>query len=96
MHPLRGTDVRTTRDQLWALVEGPEHDAEARTRAARALARTHTPDESTRLRVAAAHCAEPRVRVLLEELAEEEEPEARTRAERHIDTQMRGVTAARP
>lgn len=54
-----------TRDQLWTLVEGPEHDRETRTAAARALATTGSEGERARLRIAAEHCAEPKVRVEL-------------------------------
>jgi hypothetical protein len=71
-----GADYRgaaLTRDQLWALVEGPEIDASARTAAAQALARTSGPEERARLRVAAEQCAAPEVRVAIESLAEEEE-----------------------
>jgi hypothetical protein len=67
-----GADYRApalTREQLWSLVEGPEHDAKTRTAAARALAKTGDGDEKKRLRVAAEHCAEPQVRVLLREMA---------------------------
>jgi hypothetical protein len=64
-----------TREQLWALVEGPEIEASARQAAAEALVRSSDPAERARLRVAAEHCAEPMVRVALEEIAgEEEEP----------------------
>jgi hypothetical protein len=58
-----------TREQLWALVEGPEHDAATRTAAAKALARTGDDEERARLRVAADHHAEPHSRVVLKELA---------------------------
>jgi hypothetical protein len=70
------TDYRApalTREQLWALVEGSEHDARTRTRAATALARTRDSGERARLRVAAEHCAEPSVRVVLRDLAGESE-----------------------
>jgi hypothetical protein len=59
-----------TRDQLWALVEGPEVDESARRMAAEALARTGGDSERARLRVAAEHCAAPQVRVALLELAD--------------------------
>ncbi len=65
-----------TREQLWSVVEGSEHGAEARTAAARALATTGTVDERGRLRIAAERSAEPRVRVALEEMAEAEEEES--------------------
>jgi hypothetical protein len=58
-----------TRAELWSLVEGPEHDAQTRTAAARALVTTGDANEKTRLRVAAGKSAEPRVRVALEGLA---------------------------
>jgi hypothetical protein len=64
-----------TRDQLWGMVEGTEHDAAARTAAARALVSTHGAegDQTARLRVAAERCAEPRLRVALLELADDAE-----------------------
>jgi hypothetical protein len=61
-----------TREQLWALVEGPEVEASARKAAAEALvssAASGDGHERARLRVAADHCAEPNVRVALAELA---------------------------
>ncbi len=60
-----------TRDQLWGVVEGTEHDAATRTAAARALAHTQGGQDRGRLRVAAARCAEPELRVELLDLAEE-------------------------
>jgi hypothetical protein len=71
-----GGDYRAaavTREQLWAIVEGPEHDAHTRAGAAGALATTGDAAERARLRIAAAHCAEPQVRVALQELAQEDE-----------------------
>jgi hypothetical protein len=71
-----GADYRApalTREQLWSLVEGPEHDRRTRTAAARALAKTGNDEERRRLRVAAEHCAEPQVRVLLLEMADDED-----------------------
>ncbi|HEY2515614.1 MAG TPA: hypothetical protein VGI39_32320 [Polyangiaceae bacterium] len=62
-----------TRDQLWALVEGPEIEATARRAAAAALARTSDDDDRARLRVAAEHCASPDVRLALERLADADE-----------------------
>jgi hypothetical protein len=59
-----------TREQLWALVEGPEVEESARRAAAEALARTGDHSERARLRVAAEHCAAPQVRVALLELAD--------------------------
>jgi hypothetical protein len=60
-----------TRDQLWGVVEWTEHDAATRTAAARALAHTQGGQDRGRLRVAAARCAEPELRVELLDLAEE-------------------------
>jgi hypothetical protein len=74
-----GADYRVaalTRDELWALVEGPAIDAPTRTAAAEALVKTGDGDERARLRVVAATCAQPAVRVALEELAEIEAEEA--------------------
>jgi hypothetical protein len=71
-----GADYRgaaLTRDQLWALVEGPEVDEPSRRAAAEALAKTSGADERARLRVAAEHCAAPAMRVALEKLALEED-----------------------
>ena len=69
----RTTESATlTREQLWALVEGPEIEASARKAAAEALVRSSDEAERARLRVAAEHCAEPAVRVALEKLAEAE------------------------
>lgn len=62
-----------TREQLWALVEGPEIEATARRAAAEALARTSDDDDRARLRVAAEHCASPEVRAALERLADAED-----------------------
>jgi hypothetical protein len=70
-----------TREQLWALVEGPEVDARARRAAAEALAASSDAKERTRLRVAAEQCAEPQVRIALEEIAGDDgapPPAART------------------
>jgi hypothetical protein len=68
-----GGDYRmpsVSHDALWSLVEGAAVGAATRTAAARALARTGTSEpERARLRVAAAHCADPQVRVVLERLA---------------------------
>jgi hypothetical protein len=69
-----GSDYRqaaVSRDQLWALVEGPGVDTEARRAAAEALAKTSDQDDRARLRVAAEHSAEPSVRVRLHELLED-------------------------
>jgi hypothetical protein len=64
-----------TREQLWALVEGPEVDHAARKAAAEALVASNDPREKDRLRVAADLCAQPNVRVALQEIAGEAEPE---------------------
>jgi hypothetical protein len=61
-----------TRDQIWALVEGPEIDSTARRSAAEALAKTSDEADRARLHVAAERCAAPEVRVAIERLAEEE------------------------
>jgi hypothetical protein len=74
-----------TRDQLWALVEGPEVEASARRAAAEALvssAASGDGRERARLRVAADHCAEPNVRVALAELAGTDEGEGASKASR--------------
>jgi hypothetical protein len=70
-----------TPDALWALVEGAGVDATTRMAAAEALARAGGPGRD-RLRVAAAHCADPQLRVALERLGEDEaedRPEGRRR-----------------
>jgi hypothetical protein len=63
-------------EALWSLVEGAAVAAPTRTAAAEALVSTGDVTERERLRVAAAHCADPRVRLALEELADEEADEA--------------------
>jgi hypothetical protein len=62
-----------TREQLWALVEGPEIAGDARRAAAAALAKASDERERDRLRVAASLCAEPQVRIALEEMARGDE-----------------------
>jgi hypothetical protein len=72
------TDYRTpaiVREHLWELVSGPHTDADTRVRVAGALAKGLTGEERPRLRVAAAGCADPRVRVAIESLAAEHEDE---------------------
>ena len=64
-----------TRKQLWKVVEGPEHDAGTRALAARALLAAGDGAERVRLRVAADGCVQPRVRVALLDLADEERAE---------------------
>jgi hypothetical protein len=63
-----------SREELWGLIEGPEIDADARKAAAEALVRSNASEDRARLRVAAERCAEPDLRVALEELAAREEP----------------------
>jgi hypothetical protein len=64
-----------TREQLWELVEGPTTGGETRTAAAHALSTALDDAERSRLRVAAARCAEPRVRIALGTLAGVEDAE---------------------
>jgi hypothetical protein len=74
-----GGDYRmpsVSHDALWSLVEGAAVAAPTRTAAAEALVSTGGLVERERLRVAAAHCADPRVRLALEELADDEADEA--------------------
>jgi hypothetical protein len=74
-----GTDYRmasVSRDALWGLVEGAAVDGAARTAAARAILETSTTEERARIRVAAGHCADPKIRVALEEMADEEPAQA--------------------
>ncbi len=59
-----------SREQLWAVVEGPAIDSASRKAAAEALAHSCDEGERARLRVAAEHCAEPMVRIALHQLAE--------------------------
>jgi hypothetical protein len=61
-----------SREQLWELVEGPTTDATTRTAAAEVLAVGLDDTDRSRLRVAAARSAEPRVRVALEALVWED------------------------
>jgi hypothetical protein len=63
-----------SRDQLWSLVEGSTSDAPTRTAAAEALSLHLDAAERTRLRLAAARCAEPRLRLALESLATPDAP----------------------
>jgi hypothetical protein len=58
-----------SREQLWDLVEGAAANASTRTAAAEVLSVALDDSERARLRVAAAQCAEPRLRVALEMLA---------------------------
>jgi hypothetical protein len=94
-----GADYRApavTREQLWALVEGPEHDQATREAAAKALAKTGDPEERARLRVAADHHAEPRSRVALKELASQAPDEAEEEDEVDSEPQARRTGAAAP
>jgi hypothetical protein len=70
-----GGDYRmpsVSHEALWSLVEGAAVAAPTRTAAAEALAHTGGAAERERLRVAAAHCADPGVRLALEEMADDE------------------------
>jgi hypothetical protein len=60
-----------SREALWEIVEGSTVDADARAAAAHALSRAFDAPERARLRIAAAQCAEPRLRVALEALDED-------------------------
>lgn len=62
-----------SRQQLWELVESPGTDGATRTAAAEALARTPDPTERARLRAAASHCVDPRVRVAIGLLARDDD-----------------------
>jgi hypothetical protein len=71
------------REQLWELIEGPLADAAARTVAARALAPQLDDHERARLRVAAQSSADPRVRVVLLDLARDDEEPREGSNEKH-------------
>jgi hypothetical protein len=74
-----GGDYRmpsVSHEALWSLVEGAAVAAPTRTAAAEALVSTGGEEDRDRLRVAAAHCADPRVRLALEQLADDEAAEA--------------------
>jgi hypothetical protein len=69
------TDYRqpsVSREQLWELVEGEATDRAARLAAAEALATAIDAQDRSRLRVAATLVADPKVRVALEDLAEDD------------------------
>jgi hypothetical protein len=71
-----GVDYRSpavSREHLWAVVEGASADGETRMAAARALAVTLTDEDKPRMRAVAARVADPRLRVALDALVEEEE-----------------------
>jgi hypothetical protein len=74
------TDYRQAavpRDQLWEVVEGAAAEPSARVLAAEALATSALDaDDRARLRIAAEHCAEPRVRIALEDLLDEDDAPA--------------------
>jgi hypothetical protein len=59
--------------QLWAVVEGASADGETRTAAARALAVAMSGEDRPRMRAVATRVADPRLRVALDALVEEEE-----------------------
>jgi hypothetical protein len=61
-----------SREQLWALVENPSTSASTRTAAAEALAETLDVGDRARLRAAASHCPDPRVRVAIGQLARDD------------------------
>jgi hypothetical protein len=63
------------REQLWEVIEGPLADAAARKVAAEALAVELDAHDKKRMRVAAEHSADPRMRVALEKLAGDEDEE---------------------
>jgi hypothetical protein len=66
-----GADYRkqaVSREQLWAVLEGPAIDTASRRAAAEALSRSREPKERARLRIAAEQCAEPSVRIRMNEL----------------------------
>jgi len=71
-----GGDYRqqaVSREQLWSVLEGPSIATAARRAAAEALAGSRDPAERARLRVAADRCAEPAVRVRMQELLEDDD-----------------------
>lgn len=70
------TDYRApavSREQLWEVVEGPAAEAPARVLAAEAIAASMDDGERARLRVAAEHCAEPRLLIALERVLHDRE-----------------------
>jgi hypothetical protein len=69
------------REQLWEVVEGAAADPSARVMAAEALAAQPESGDLARLRVAAEHCAEPKVRVALEQLLDDDDATEETAAE---------------
>jgi len=78
-----GVDYRSptvSREQLWAVVEGASADGETRTAAARALAVTMRDEDRPRMRAVATRVADPRLRVALDALVEDEMPQVRAPA----------------
>ncbi len=71
-----------TRDELWALVEGPTVDVATRAAAAEALAKTGDDAQRARIRVVAETCADPAARAALEALAEAQEEDGAVHAGR--------------
>jgi hypothetical protein len=69
-------EAALSREQLWRLVEGPITDAATRTAAAEALASALDRADRVRLRLAASHCTDPRVRIALGLLAREDDAQA--------------------
>jgi hypothetical protein len=67
--------------QLWAIVEGPEHEATTRAAAARAVLASGRVEENARVRAAARRVAQPEARHLLRELVGEDGEDADTRPE---------------
>jgi len=76
------------REHLWELVEGPISDATARAAAAAALAPDMSTEERARLRVVVDKCAEPRVRVALSHLLEEQQQEEEEDVDAHAARMM--------
>ncbi len=82
-----GGDYRqqaVSREQLWSVLEGPTVATAARRAAAEALAGSRDPAERARLRIAADRCAEPAVRVRMEELLHDDEAPAAAPAKRAL------------
>jgi hypothetical protein len=83
-------------DRLWQVVEDPRADREARTGAAIALA-THAQDDGReRIRIAAAGCAEPRLRIALRTAATEARAPDDVLAEALDALESEGEDDARP
>jgi len=87
-----GGDYRrqaVSREQLWAVLEGPAIDSAARRAAAEALARSQDPSERARLRIAAEQCAEPSVRIRMHELIDADAGAFEEAADAHGDGERR-------